>query len=578
MEAWKEALSVDPQSQKAREGVRMAPLLLGDFDAAASTGPSEVADVTADGAEAVAAELPAEEVEAQLDLGVARVKQLMAERRFAEAIEGAQGLLPLGPDSAELQNLLEEAQHGLESTPFIEEHLTLARELLTQERFAEAEAECKRVFTLDAGHPGGKALLKEIRDKIQESLKAAASQLGGMTVKLTMPQATATGARPRPPAPGPPPSKPPPEETPAGAAEIPEIYAGPGPGDEELLSPAERVEPTIPESGDKAKLQEEVAARAALDAAFEDQALAGAAAEESPFELDDGGVRSSAPAASPAAPPPTKAVPQRETIVEAKTIRPPSSRVVPAGPAPETAPAGSPTAVSPAAPPSPAVVAPPPIVAGQAKKAPVAPEAKPAPPVAKGPPGSPAAAAPKGAPSAPVKAGQPARAGGIPVAELKDHDETAAWETELAQLNLKDRERGMLRGTGAKATAAPVDQGEVDLMSLLDTGAMPGLPASGAEKAAAHPPSVPLAQGKETSKPPESGAEAARSKRPTKGPVEAVVPSEVPAAGTRPRSSERTRRAAAAQEPRSLPRKSPLLFVLRPSGGRAASASLYPAP
>src|SRR5881397_785225 len=184
IEAWSEALSVDPGSQKAREGIRMATLLLGDIDA---VPPDEVRTLPADGAEPAAAELPAEEAEARLDLGVARIKQLLAERKYAEAIEGAQGLLALGPDSPEILSLLEEAQHAFESAPFIEEHLSLARELLNQERFSEAEAECKKFFTLDATHPGAKALLKDIRDKIQASLKAAASRLGGMTVKLTMP-------------------------------------------------------------------------------------------------------------------------------------------------------------------------------------------------------------------------------------------------------------------------------------------------------------------------------------------------------------------------------------------------------
>ena len=122
--------------------------------------------------------------------------------------------------------------------------------------------------------------------------------------------------------------------------------------------------------------------------------------------------------------------------------------------------------------------------------------------------GAPVAAAPKGAPPAPAaaKTGSPAPASGIPVAAVKDQDETAAWETELAQLNLKDRERGLLRGTGAKATAVPVDQSEVDLMSLIDTGGMPGAPDSGADVPMAHPSSVPLAHSKETVKSPESAA------------------------------------------------------------------------
>src|SRR5206468_1627763 len=123
IDAWKEALGVDPGSQKAQEGIRMATLLLGDFEAVSPGEPEEAVAVPADGADPAAAPV------------------------------------------------------------------------------AEAEAECKKVFALDATHPGGKNLLKEIRDKIQASLKAAASQLGGMTVKLTMPQAIAAGVKLNPRAP-----------------------------------------------------------------------------------------------------------------------------------------------------------------------------------------------------------------------------------------------------------------------------------------------------------------------------------------------------------------------------------------
>ncbi len=39
IEAWTEALSVDPRSQKAREGIRMATLLIGDFEPAPTGEP-----------------------------------------------------------------------------------------------------------------------------------------------------------------------------------------------------------------------------------------------------------------------------------------------------------------------------------------------------------------------------------------------------------------------------------------------------------------------------------------------------------------------------------------------------------
>jgi len=156
------------------------------------------------------------------------------------------------------------------------------------------------------------------------------------------------------------------------------------------------------------------------------------------------------------------------------------------------------------------------------------------------------------------------------VAEVKDHDEAAAWETELAQLNLKDKERGLLRGTGAKVTVAPADPTEVDLMSLLDTEGMPGMPDSGAEKSTAHPPSVPLAHAKETVKRPESTAEAARTKRRAEGQAETPIPGEVPAAEARPRPPQRPAAAVAAERPRSSLMKYLLLFVLLLGGGGAA--------
>jgi len=97
------------------------------------------------------------------------------------------------------------------------------------------------------------------------------------------------------------------------------------------------VKNTRVESGDQAKLQEDVSARATLEAAFADQAFAAGSPEESAFELNDLGVRSPAPAAQPAAPAPRPAEEQKPAVVEAKTVRPPTSRVVPKTPAPATA-------------------------------------------------------------------------------------------------------------------------------------------------------------------------------------------------------------------------------------------------
>src|SRR5207247_4871591 len=124
-------------------------------------------------------------------------------------------------DTASTYASLAEASPASGAAPVNVQRLSLDRELLNQKRFSEPEAECKKVFTLDATHPGAKALLKDIRDKIQASLKAAASRLGGMTVKLTMPQAIAAGVKLRSGAPVEPPKAPTPK---AAAAPPPDVF------------------------------------------------------------------------------------------------------------------------------------------------------------------------------------------------------------------------------------------------------------------------------------------------------------------------------------------------------------------
>ena len=569
IDAWKEALGVDPGSQKAQEGIRMATLLLGDFDAVSPGEPEEAVAVPADGADAAAA--PVEETEARIDLGVARIKQLLSERKYSEAIEGAQGLLPLDPESPEIHSLLEQAQHAFESAPFIKEHLVLARELLAQERFSEAEAECKKVFALDATHPGGKNLLKEIRDKIQASLKAAASQLGGMTVKLTMPQAIAAGVKLNPRAPAAPPAAPAPPASASAQADrkpLPEMFEGPesvpggGTGDSE--------------SGEAALTQEEVSARAALEAAFDDPALGGTAPEESPFELAGegaGGIGS-------------------PEVVDARTVRPPTSRVLrrepaatdaPSVPAPAQATAAVDAKRTPAPPAGP--IEPPPVVSGPAKKsqgqasvppAPARPAAPHAAAAARTTPPQPAATPPAATPShatAPTKPDAPS--GPVPVAEVGE-DATAAWETELTQLNLKDKERGLLRGTGAKATSKPPDAGGMDLMSLLDSGGMPGMPDSTHDTSIPEPEPVPVVKAKAS---PKSAAHApagkARERLDAAGGSADVF--ETPATATRFRQAERPRPVSSARRGGSSLLKYFLLLILLLGAGGGAWY-VYPQP
>ncbi|MGH9798090.1 MAG: hypothetical protein ACRD5D_08025, partial [Candidatus Polarisedimenticolia bacterium] len=473
--SWQEALSVDPSNQKAREGIRMATLLLGEWEPAAPEGggAAETAE-EADIGGAPVSSLPPEEVEARLDLGMARVKQLLAERKYREAVDGARNLLPLAPESDELHRLIEEAQHGFESTPFVEEHLTLARELLAQERYAEAESECRKIFVIDARHPAGTALMREIRARVQESLQRAASQMGGMTVKLSLPDLKnlrsegmpREAAKPEPPEPEAtaapeagrwPPYAPPSKEEIAAGMEPPSPAASefgesgtPGvtgpPGATVPPGVAHPPETTGPPAspGELARAQEEVRARDLLDQAF----AAAGVAEPTPEPAEGEPPQVAAPEPVEPSPPaagglPISHVEETESPFEL-------SHGVAAPHAPETVEAKTVT---------------PPTV----RKVPAAKEAGP------------------GRDSAPPPLPAPA-----PSLEFKGTDDPTAWEAELAQLNLKEGERGLLgRKPMPQGGTPPAEVPDVDLMSLLDTDIGGPAPPTGA----AAPPSLPQKTG-----------------------------------------------------------------------------------
>jgi hypothetical protein len=154
------------------------------------------------------------------------------------------------------------------------------------------------------------------------------------------------------------------------------------------------------------------------------------------------------------------------------------------------------------------------------------------------------------------------------LAEPSAHDETAAWEAELAQLNLKERERGILRGTGAKGTVANADSGDVDLMSLLDNSGLSGLADPAGDKPATSPPSVPLAHARESSKAPAPADTTKKSKH--HGESAAAAPVEAAAVAMKLRLAERPRPAPPEGKPRSSIVKLLLLLLLLLGGGGAA--------
>ncbi len=428
IQAWKEALKVDPSSRKAAEGIRMASLLLTDDDLGEEpSGPEEAGNPAADGAPPGGAGASPEQLEEMLDAGIARVKELLAERKFQDAIEGAKGLLPIDPESETVQRLIEEAQQAYESAPFIEEQVTLTKELMAQERFDEAEALCKKVFILDPTNREARSLVKIIRagkepaEEPAEDLLPEVPPDSGQTMKMKMPPAAL-------------------KKKPAAAP--------PDEGGED--------EP------------------AAFDLSMEDLP---AVEEETPVEAEL----------------PLEAEPPADEpeIVEARTKVPPSVRLVPRTPPQESAkPAGK----------------------------------KPA--------------------SVPVSSAQEPDLEPLPK-ETGAADDPMAWETELAQLNLKEEESDILRSGGDDASAALVDGDDAGLMSLLDadlnalTTESPGAdeaasPSPGAEKEPGHPEPA-VAKPAPARKP--AGPEASAGRRPSTSPAAHSAAAGKSAAAAEPRAA-----------------------------------------
>ena len=167
------APAADPGSARARLGIQMAPLRLAGCGPAMDS-PERARAPPADRAPAAIEGLGKEALEARLDQGIRRVRALLNDRKYSEAVEGARSLVPMDPDSEEVQRLVEEAQQAFEAAPFIDEHLTLARELSSQDRLAEAEAECRKVFALDRANPDAHNLIADLRRRAREASAAPA--------------------------------------------------------------------------------------------------------------------------------------------------------------------------------------------------------------------------------------------------------------------------------------------------------------------------------------------------------------------------------------------------------------------
>jgi tetratricopeptide (TPR) repeat protein len=141
---WQKVLVSEPANQRAKEGIRMASLLLDEAQAA-----SEMAQQGA-GSPAGASETP--ESIAKVRDGIQKVRECLASSRHLEAMEICQSLLAMAPRSAAVHEIVEEAREAYEAQPFISEHLEIARQLFVQERLDETAAELHKVFFLNPNH------------------------------------------------------------------------------------------------------------------------------------------------------------------------------------------------------------------------------------------------------------------------------------------------------------------------------------------------------------------------------------------------------------------------------------------
>jgi tetratricopeptide (TPR) repeat protein len=166
IEIWQEVLASDPNNQRAKEGIRMASLLLEEAQATARTAPA--ADEKSHGA----AESP--ETIAKVREGIQKVREHLAASRYMEAMEVCQSLLALAPGSAAVHDMVEEAREAFEALPFVQEHLDIARQLFIQERLDEASAELHKIFFLNPSHAEARKLEGKVQALMQKRGGAAA--------------------------------------------------------------------------------------------------------------------------------------------------------------------------------------------------------------------------------------------------------------------------------------------------------------------------------------------------------------------------------------------------------------------
>jgi tetratricopeptide (TPR) repeat protein len=100
---WREALALDPANQKAKEGIRMASLLVVDWEEPAPAAGEETAEEAA---------VDSKNLHASIEAGVSRVQELVAGGRLSEALEGCALLEEIAPGMDEVLRLSEEVRQA----------------------------------------------------------------------------------------------------------------------------------------------------------------------------------------------------------------------------------------------------------------------------------------------------------------------------------------------------------------------------------------------------------------------------------------------------------------------------------
>src|SRR5262245_54725544 len=183
IQIWQEALQADPENQRAKEGIRMASLLLEEASSSLEAAPEQAPSDVSESPETIA----------KVREGIQRVRELLSGGGYLDAMEICQSLLQLAPRSEAVREVLEEAREAYEAQPFIDEHLEIARQLFVQERLDEASAELQKIFFLNAVHGEARKLeakIAALRQKLSPAPSGEAPQEfdASQTMRVSMPE------------------------------------------------------------------------------------------------------------------------------------------------------------------------------------------------------------------------------------------------------------------------------------------------------------------------------------------------------------------------------------------------------